>query len=137
MPIVRSICLVAVAVLFGACALPSNHHAADVRGGYSEAQVDRNAFRVTYKGNVTQSQGETDDLALLRSAEVAQSHGYGYFTSGGTIASGSALALFSGAVSVPATTLTIFCYATKPETSAIVYDADRIIATLGPKYGRL
>lgn len=125
------------ALALGACAMPSDHHAADMRGGYSETQVDRNAFRVTYKGNVSQSQGETNDLALLRSAEVAQSHGYAFFTSGGLISNGSALALFSGAVAVPSTTLTIFCYAFKPDTPAMVYDADQVIATLGPRYGRL
>ena len=137
MPIVRTTCFAFAAFLLGACAMPSNHHAADLRGGFSEAQVDRNAFRVTYKGNVSQSQGETNDLALLRSAEVAQTHGYAFFTSGGIIANGSALALFSGAVAVPSTTLTIYCYPTRPDTTAMVYEADQVIATLGPKYGRL
>ncbi len=138
MPIVRSACFALAATVLGACATtPSGYHAADLRGGFSEAQVDRNAFRVTYKGNMSQSQGDTNELALLRSAEVAQTHGYAYFTSGGTIASGSALALFAGAVAVPATTLTIYCYATRPDTAAIVYEADQVLATLGPKYGRL
>ena len=137
MPIVRTTCFALVPLLLGACAMASNHHAADVRGGYSEAQVDRNAFRVTYKGNVSQSQSETNDLALLRSAEVAQTHGYAFFTSGGVIANGSALALFSGAVAVPSTTLTIYCYQTRPDTNAIVYEADQVIETLGPRYGRI
>lgn len=140
MTLVRSTCLACIAciaALLGACALPSAHHPAGMRGGYSEAQVDRNAFRVTYRGNVTQTQRETDELALLRSAEVAQIHGYAFFTSGGGIASGSALALFAGAVAVPASTLTIFCYATKPDTNSIVYEADQVIATLGPRHGRL
>lgn len=126
-----------VIALLSACALPSDHHAADYRGGFSDAQVDRTIFRVTYKGNIAQTQVQTNELALLHSAEVAQSHGYGYFTSGGNASTGTALALFSGAVSVPATTLTIVCYPFRPETNGLVYDAAQVIANYGPKYGKL
>jgi hypothetical protein len=131
-----SIALAFTAAL-SACATPSDYHEANFRGGFSEAQVGSAVFRVTYKGNVTQKQSETDELALLRSAEVAQQHGYGYFTSGGNASTGTALALFSGAVAVPATTITIYCYPYRPETSGLVYEADQVIATLGPKYRRL
>ena len=136
MLIVRLSCLGLVAALLGACAMPSDHHPADARGGYSEAQVDRAVFRVTYRGHIAQTQSDTNELALLRSAEVAREHGYAFFTSGGNAATGTALALFSGAVPVPATTLTIACYSTRPETSGAVYEADRVIAALGPKYRR-
>ena len=126
-----------VAMTLSACAMPSDHHAADYRGGFSETQIDRTAFRVTYRGNIGQTQTQTNELALLRSAEIAQSHGYGYFTSGGNAATGTALGLFSGAVSVPATTLTIVCYPTRPDTNGLVYDAGQVIANYGPKYGKL
>lgn len=128
--------LFGVLALLAACAMPSDYHATDLRGGFSDAQLGRTMFRVTYKGNVSQKQSETDELALLRSAEVAQQHGYGWFTSGGYAATGTALALFSGAVPVPATTLTIVCYPVRPDTSGLVYDADQVIANLGPKYRR-
>lgn len=137
MTIARLSCLAITAALLGACAMPSAYHASDLRGGFSEAQVDRTVFRVTYQGNVSQRQSDTDELALLRSAEVAQAHGYAWFTSGGNAATGTALALFSGAVSVPATTITIVCYPTRPEAAGLLYEADRVIATLGPKYRRL
>lgn len=137
MTFIRLALLCCVVAFVAACSTPSGYHPADLRGGFSEAQVDRAAFRVTYKGNLSQTQGETNELALLRSAEVAHTHGYAFFTSGGFAPTGSALALFSGAVAVPATTLTIYCYATRPDTAAIVHDAGQVIATLGPKYGRL
>lgn len=137
MAIVRMSCSVLVALALAGCAMPSDHHATNYRGGFGEAQIGTSAFRVTYQGNITQRQAETDELALLRSAEVAQEHGYGWFTSGGNAATGTALALFSGAVAVPATTITIVCYATRPDTNGLVYEADRVIATLGPKYRRL
>jgi hypothetical protein len=137
MPITRLLTVLSVLATLSACAMPSDYHETSFRGGFSEAQVDRTVFRVTYKGNVTQKQSETDELALLRSAEVAQQHGYGYFTSGGNAPTGTALALFSGTVVVPATTITIVCYPTRPDTSGLVYEADQVIATLGPKYRRL
>jgi hypothetical protein len=137
MTLLRLSCLGSIAALLGACAVPSDYHATDLRGGFSEAQLDRTIFRVTYTGNVSQRQSETDELALLRGAEVAQAHGYAWFTSGGNAATGTGLALFSGTVSVPATTITIACYTTRPETSGLIYEADRVIATLGPKYRRL
>jgi hypothetical protein len=140
MHITRLLSSLIVIATLSACAMPSmpsDYHEANFRGGFSEAQVGNTVFRVTYKGNVTQKQSETDELALLRSAEVAQQHGYGYFISGGNASTGTALALFSGAVTVPATTLTIYCYPYRPETSSLVYEADQVIATLGPKYRRL
>ncbi len=133
---VRQSCLALACIGLAACAMPSSHHAADARGGYSETQVDRAVFRVTYRGNVAQKQGETDELALLRSAEVAQSHGYGFFTSGGAAATGTALTLFAATIAVPSTTLTIVCYPMRPETDGLVYEADAVIATLGAKYRR-
>jgi hypothetical protein len=126
-----------VIATLSACAMPSDYHETGFRGGFSEAQLDRAVFRVTYKGNVTQKQSETDELALLRSAEVAQLHGYGYFTSGGNAPTGTSLAMFYGTVAIPATTITIVCYPTRPDTAGLVYEADQVIATLGPKYRRL
>ena len=105
-------------------------------GGYSETQVDRNVFRVTYRGNLASKQTETDELALLRAADVASTHGFRYFVSGGNAPTGSAVSLATNVVSVPATTITIYCYTFPPITAAIVYDAEQVIATLGPKYGR-
>ena len=130
-------CLGFVAFLLGACAMPSNYHTADLRGGFSEAQVDRAVFRVTYQGHIAQTQSQTNELVLLRGAEVAHSHGYAFFVSSGMVASGSALGLFAGTVSVPSTTMTIYCYPTRPETSSLVYEADQVIETLGPRYRRL
>ncbi len=115
-----------------ACSTP--YRAQGIAGGYSEVQVDRNAFRVTYAGTIASNQAETDERALLRSAEVALNHGYPFFVTSGFAPTGSAMALAATAVSVPSTTITIYCYATRPETTAIVYDAGQIASTLGPKY---
>jgi hypothetical protein len=137
MHIARLLSSFIIVATLSACAMPSDYHETGFRGGFSEAQLDRTIFRVTYTGNVTQKQSETDELALLRSAEVAQVHGYNFFTSGGNAPTGTSLAMFYGTVSIPATTITIVCYQARPDTSGLVYEADQVIATLGPKYRRL
>ncbi len=127
----RRIVLLAVLALTG-CASPYRPEGA--RGGYGETQLERNVFRVTYRGNLASTQAETDELALLRAADVAAQHGYRYFVSSGNAPTGTAISLATNVVSVPATTITIYCFETRPETSSVVYDAERIITTLGPKY---
>jgi len=50
-----------------------------VKGGFSEVQLDRNVFRVTFSGN-TYTKGQlAEDYALLRSAEVTLAHGFSHF----------------------------------------------------------
>ena len=74
--------LVCVASLVG-CAIP--YHAAQYRavgpfgGGYEELQLSENVFRVSFDGNSYTDKREAADYALLRSAEVAQQHGFSFF----------------------------------------------------------
>ena len=124
--------VLAVAFVLSSCA--SVYHPLNADGGYSEARVDRNAFRITVKGNVRSRQQDTDDMALLRSAEVALANGYPYFTSSGNASTGSAVSLATNVVSIPATTTTIVGYPSRPDTAAVVYDAAQVVSDLGPKY---
>lgn len=119
-------------LLLAACA--SVYHPLNADGGYSEAQLDRNVFRVTVKGNVRSRQQDTDEMALLRSAEIALANGYPYFTSSGNVSTGSAVSLATNVVSIPATTTTIVGHATYPDTAAVVHDASRVVSDLGPRY---
>jgi hypothetical protein len=67
-----------VSVLFMAgCA--TGYHAQGFAGGFSETQLDENVFQVTFRGNGYTSGERAADFTLLRSAEVAREHGYGYF----------------------------------------------------------
>ena len=103
-------------------------------GGYTETQVGANVFRVTFKGNLRSTQVETNDMALLRAAELSVKNGYPFFVTGGFAPTGTAVSLATNTVSVPATTLTIQCFTTRPETSATVYEAESVMATLGARY---
>ena len=48
-------------------------------GGYSSTQLQKNVFRVHFKGNAYTTQNRTKDLALLRAAEITTENGYKYF----------------------------------------------------------
>jgi len=131
-----SLLLVRVFLLFALCGCAATYHADTLNGGYRETRLDTNVFRITYQGDIRQKQADTDEMALLRSAEVAQQNGFAYFTSSGPAATGSAASLATNVVSTPASTVTIACYATRPDTPGLVYEAAQVIATLGPKYGK-
>lgn len=46
------------------------HSEFEFRGSYSETQIDKNAFRVSFHGNGATKADYAEDRALLRSAEV-------------------------------------------------------------------
>jgi hypothetical protein len=72
--------LFAVAFL-ASCATP--YAPKSLQGGYSEVQFDRNVFRVTFEGNGYTSRSNVEEMALLRSAEVALKNGFTHFVIAG------------------------------------------------------
>jgi len=48
-------------------------------GGFSETQIDKNVWTVTFKGNAYTSRDRAADFTLLRCAELALQNGYKYF----------------------------------------------------------
>ena len=120
--------------LLAGCA--TAYHPAGLDGGYGETRLGTNVFRVTFTGNAASTQAATDEMALLRAAEVSLANGCRWFISSGTVPTGKAVSLATNVVPVPASTLTITCYATRPETAAVVFDADELTRTLGAKYDR-
>lgn len=70
-------------------------------GGYSERQLSENAFQIRFNGNGYTSWDKAKDFALLRSAEVADMHGYRYF-----IIVDSADTAYGFTYTTPATTTT-------------------------------
>ncbi len=130
MPLSRLV-FVALLALAG-CA--TGYRPENANGGYSETQIDRNVFRVTFKGNIRVDQAQTNEMALLRSAEVTLANGFAWFVTSGNASTGSAVSLATNVVTIPATTITIVCFETRPETTGPVYDAREVVTRLGPKY---
>lgn len=68
--------LIALCALFG-CA--TGYHARGFSGGFSESQLDDNVFTISFAGNGFTSKERATDFTLLRSAEIARQHGFGFF----------------------------------------------------------
>jgi hypothetical protein len=120
-----------VILLFGCT---SSYHASD----FTEIQLSDNYFKVSYNGGGVGDEEKTD-LTLLRSAEVAQHHGFTYFaiiiednysdTSGDTKPLGGRN---SYRTAKPSLSNTILCF--KSLQLGPSYDVNVIIPSLRKKY---
>lgn len=131
------------------------------RGGFSEVQLDRNVFRITFSGNTYTKDQLAEDYALLRSAEVTLAHGFTHFvivdgklkentftyTSPVTTYSTSKVkgnnkvetysSTSGGDTSVtrmPTVVNTIQCFTKRPDGPGMVYDARFLCTSLGGRY---
>jgi len=73
----RPIILTGLAIVLGACA--TSYKPQGLSGGFSETQLDRNVFRVSFRGNGYTRPERAEDFALLRSAELALRNGFTHF----------------------------------------------------------
>ena len=69
--------LVMAAMLLGACS--TGYGPSGLDGGYEETQLAPNVWRVSFIGNGFTTAEQTQDFALLRSAELATKNGFRYF----------------------------------------------------------
>ena len=72
-----------VALLAG-CATPTPYQPlgapTGVRGGFSEQQIERNRFRVSFSGNQFTSRDRVENYLLFRAADLTAQQGYDGFT---------------------------------------------------------
>lgn len=73
----RIIATLSIIILLVGCA--TTYQPQGFSGGFSETQLDKNVFTVTFKGNQYTGRDKANDFALLRSAELALEHGFNYF----------------------------------------------------------
>lgn len=142
----------------------TSYQAKSFSGGFSETQLDKNVFRVSFKGNGYTGSERAEDFALLRSAELTLQNGFTHFaivdgrqsndygvittptqsyttgsvTSYGNTAYGSARTTTTGGQSFiikkPSSTNTIVCFNGKPENGMFTYDAQFLYQSLARKY---
>lgn len=159
----RAILAVAAIVTVTGCA--TQYQSRGFAGGYSETQLDENVFQVSFSGNGYTSRERAADFTLLRSADLAQQHGFGYFiiiskedrtgygtystpttshttasaTAYGNTAYGRATTTTYGGqtymIEKPGLSNLIVCFKEKPEGQAMVYNARFIVNSLAAKYG--
>jgi hypothetical protein len=157
----RTASLFACIVIAG-CATPYQPEGA--AGGYTETRLDNNVFRVGFNGNGYTSAERAEEMALLRSAEVALNNGFSHFvvvdgrvreqqssvtmpsqsTTTGTVttfgnqAYGRANTTTWGGqtflVTKPRSINTIMCFQGRPQIGGMVYDATFLYNSLGSKY---
>lgn len=153
---------IVLCLLFFSCA--TTYQREGIMGGYTDAQIGENIFRVTFRGNGYTSPERAADLALLRCADLALEHGFHYFvvidaaaylkqdpytTPSKTIKTGSASivgnSIYENSVSTtyggqtflitkPSETDIILCFKEKPEDKFLVYDANFLVKSLREQY---
>ena len=145
----------ALALSLTGCA--TGYQASGFGGGFSELPMSADTYQISYRGNAFTSGSATQEMALLRAAELAIDHGYTHFVvlgSNGSVDTsyyvqpGTTVATVNptGFGGYTATANTYGGYVApinKPRTEMVVrfvsadaggIDAATIIETLGPKY---
>jgi hypothetical protein len=99
------------------------YQASGLFGGYEERRLSENSFKVFFHGNRYTRGERAADFALLRSAEVADQHGFPYFV----VAEEEAPAASSRGN-------TIICFKEKPERPGVIHDAKSVQQSIREKY---
>jgi hypothetical protein len=149
----RMLAVFALALYLTACATSYQPESFFSGGGYSDSQLDKDVFRISFNGNEYTSANRAEEMALLRSAELTMKNGYAYFaildehdqtnyqtyttpirsttTGSNQIITGGQTHMYA----MPSTTSTIKCFKDKPDTNQNVYDARFVFNSLAQKYG--
>jgi hypothetical protein len=156
--------LLLVLVLFIVFGCATRYQSQGFTGGFSETQLDKNIFRVSFNGNAYTSSERADDLVLLRSAEIGHVNGFTHFVivdskskqsystyttptqstttatvnAFGNTAYGQANTTTYGGQTFlqvrPSATNTVIYFASRPNLSGMVYDVSFLCSSLGAKY---
>lgn len=156
--------LVLAVLVAAACATPYGPGLRNALGGFSDTQLDRNVWTVSFNGNGFTSPARVADFILLRSAELVLDAGFQYFviaessdTSSvhsytapvrseststvrgyGRYARVETETVSSGGGTTyyakPGRMQTVVGFMERPDVPAMVYDADFLVQSLRTKY---
>jgi len=127
-----------VTFLLSSCA--TSYHRKSFTGGYSEIQMDKNIFKVSFRGNSKTTMERAVDFTLLRSSELTLRDGFKYFT----ITKGNhyvkeyfhvyydPFESFEHIIIKPRVSFDIHCYHEKPEKHS--YNAIYMVKSIKEKY---
>ena len=135
-------------LFLAACSTPYKEYG--FYGGLSEVRLAKNAFKVSFQGNMATSMRQATDFTLLRCAELTRENGYQFFTivselrndnefSGGihTVVKASGDGAYASSVNPtykqPSTENTILMFAEKPDTE-FAYEAKYVIDSVTQQY---
>lgn len=136
---------VVVATIEILCGCSTGYHESSMFGGYSSNRIGYNSFWINFSGNGYTSSFKSNDLAILRAAEVCKTSGFNYFilTEGdtsfyqsATVTSLSTYSIRPGVsystgistpIYTPSTSLQIICFRKRPRTNLKVLNASEIV----------
>jgi len=139
--------LISIIQLLLGCATPYGR--VGLTGGFSDTQLQRNVFSVSFRGNGYTSTDRAMDFALLRCAELTINNGFNYFKvnyiesdskrfmhHSGQINGGS----YSGRsipISKPRVTINITCYIQNRDNNMEFYEAEFLAESVSHKYNMI
>ena len=138
-----------LALFLTGCA--SSYQPEGLSGGFSDIQLDKNVFQVSYQGNAYTRTPRLEEMALLRAADLTVSHGFRYFIVLSGQAGGQMTSLFAPSLplatpgmqaAVPSgeasgaqgMTMLVVSFAQRPDFPALIYDATLLCQSLGAKF---
>ncbi|MBU0533549.1 MAG: hypothetical protein KJ887_01945 [Candidatus Omnitrophica bacterium] len=118
------ICVLLLTLLLTGCA--TNYSKRSFEGGYSEIKIQEHLFKVTFVGNIYTSSQRTENLGLLRCADVTLEKGYNYFIIREQVERGNGFTTID---------FTIECFKEKPvKVLGIIYDAEQVRTNMKSQY---
>ena len=76
----RKLLTVLAAATLAACATQTPYAPADSRGhGFADQRIERDRYRISFRGNSLTTRNEVENALLLRAAEVTLDNGYDHF----------------------------------------------------------
>lgn len=75
--VIDTLVMVVLTALLAACA--TTYHSSGFTGGYSDAQIDSNTYKVLFKGNGYTSRDRVETYLMYRCAELTAQAGFDYF----------------------------------------------------------
>lgn len=76
----RKVLTILAAATLAACATQTPYGPADSRGyGFADQRIERDRYRISFRGNSLTTRGEVENALLLRAAEVTLENGYDHF----------------------------------------------------------
>jgi len=125
--------LILVTLLMIGCA--TGYQKKGISGGYSDAQIDENSYRVTFTGNGYSSKEQVENMLLYRSAELTNEKGYDWF-SVNERESNEQSSIQYGRTELESTAIVKMYKGVKPESAFRSYSAKSVIEHLGKSINR-
>jgi len=125
--------LILVTLLMIGCA--TSYQKKGISGGYSDAQIDENSYRVTFVGNGYSSKDQVENMLLYRSAELTNEKGYDWFSVNERESNEQSHAKY-GKLGLDSTAIIKMYKGVKPESAFRSYSAKSVIEHLGKSINR-